>query len=76
MLKDSYRLEIDYDKTYSLVMDTITFHFLSMAILERLEMILMDVVTVYLYGSLDSDIHMKISKGYKIPKAYTPHNLF
>nr|GFA23499.1 putative RNA-directed DNA polymerase [Tanacetum cinerariifolium] len=29
----------------------------------------MDVVTAYLYGSLDSDIYMKIPKGFKMPKA-------
>ena len=58
-------------------MDTITFHFLiSMAVSEKLEMRLMDVVTAYLYGSLDFDIFMKILKGYKMPEAYTPRNLF
>ena len=31
---------------------------------------LMDVVTAYLYGSLDNDIYMKIPKGYKMPEAY------
>ena len=36
----------------------------------------MDVVTAYLYGSLDFDIPMKILEGYKMPKAYTPRNLF
>ena len=46
----SQRPEIDYDETYSPMMDTITFRFLiSMTISERLEMRLMDVVTVYLY---------------------------
>ena len=30
----------------------------------------MDVVTAYLYGSLDNDIYMKIPKGYRMPKAY------
>ena len=55
----------------------ITFRFLiSMAISKRLQMHLMDVVTVYLYGSLDSDIHMKIFEGYKMLEVYTPRNLF
>jgi hypothetical protein len=31
---------------------------------------LMDVVTTYLYGSLDNDIYMKIPEGYKTPEAY------
>ena len=36
----------------------------------------MDIVTAYLYGSLDSDIYMKIPEGFKMPDACTPHNLF
>ena len=58
-------------------METITFRFLiSIAVLERLEMRLMDVMMTYLYGSLDFDTHMKTLKRYKMPKAYTPCNLF
>ena len=54
---------IDYEETYALVMDTITFRFLiSLVAKENLDMRLMDVVTTYLYGSLDNDIHMKIPK--------------
>ena len=69
----SQRPGIDYDETYSPVMDTITFHFLiSITVSEKLEMYLMDVVMAYFYGSLDSDIHMKIPKGYKMPETYTP----
>ena len=30
---------------------------------------LIDVVTAYLYESLDSDIYMKILEGFKIPEA-------
>ncbi|GJV27053.1 hypothetical protein Tco_1383501 [Tanacetum coccineum] len=40
-----------------------------LANVERLQMRLMDVVTAYLYGSLDSDIYMKIPEGLKIPEA-------
>ena len=29
----------------------------------------MDVVTAYLYGSLDSDIYMKIPEGFKMPES-------
>ena len=29
---------------------------------------LMDVITTYLYGSIDNDIYMKIPKGFKLPK--------
>ena len=57
----SQRPRIDYEETYSPVMDAITFFFLiSLAVSEELDMRLMDVITVYLYGSIDSDIHMKI----------------
>jgi hypothetical protein len=67
----SQRPGIDYEETYSLVMDTITFRFLiSLIVTENLDMRLMDVVTTYLYGSLDNDIYMKIPKGYKLPEAY------
>ena len=73
----SQRPRIDYDETYSSVMDTITFRFLiSMVVLENLKMRLMDVVTTYLYGSLDSDIYMKIPERLKIPEAYIPRNLY
>ena len=51
-------------------MDAITFRYLiSLAVSENLEMRLMDVVTAYLYGSLDSDIYMKIPEGLKMPEA-------
>ncbi|KAK1571786.1 hypothetical protein Q3G72_022923 [Acer saccharum] len=75
----SQRHGIDFDETYSPVMDTITFRFLiSLAVLEKLEMRLMDVVTAYLYGSLDSDIYMKIHEGFRMPEAYNsrPQNLY
>ena len=53
-------------------MDATTFRFLiSLSILEGLRMNLMDVVTAYLYGSLDSDIYMKIPDGLKMPEAYS-----
>ena len=73
----SQRPRIDYDETYSHVMDTIIFHFLiSRTVSKKIEMCLMDIVTVYLYGSLDSNIHIKILDDVKIPEAYTPCNLF
>ena len=66
----SQRPGIDYEETYSPVMDAITFRFLiSLAVSEELDMRLMDVVTAYLYGSIDSDIHMKIPEGFKLPEA-------
>lgn len=41
---------------------------ISMAIAMNLDMQLMDTMITYLYGSLDDDIYMKISYGFKIPK--------
>ena len=61
---------INYEDTYSLVMDAITFRYLiSLAISEGLDMRLMDVVTAYLYGSLDANVYMKIPKGFTFPEA-------
>ena len=66
----SQRPVIDYEGTYSPVMDAITFRFLiSLAVSEGLDMHLMDVITIYLYRSIDSDIHKKIPKGFKLPEA-------
>jgi len=56
----SQRPDIDYIETYSLVVDAITLRYLiNLAIHEKLDMYLMDVITTYLYGSLDN-IFMKI----------------
>ncbi|PRQ59184.1 putative RNA-directed DNA polymerase [Rosa chinensis] len=64
----SQRPGIDYDETYSPVMDVITFRYLiSLAISEKLNIQLMDVVTAYLYGDLDTEIYMKVPEGLKIP---------
>jgi Reverse transcriptase (RNA-dependent DNA polymerase) len=52
---------VDYEETYSPVVDVITLRFLiSLTITVNLQMRLMDVVTAYLYGSLDNDIYMKV----------------
>jgi len=49
-------------------MDGITFRYLiSMAVNLNLEMKLMDVVTAYLYGNLDSKIYMRVPEGIPIP---------
>ncbi|CAM8919718.1 unnamed protein product [Rhodiola kirilowii] len=66
----SQRPGIDFEETYSPVMDGITFRYLiSLAVHERLNMHLMDVVTAYLYGSLDVEIYMRIPEGFKMPEA-------
>jgi hypothetical protein len=47
----SQRPDIDYEETYSPVVDAITFRFLiGLVVSETLDMHLMDVVTIYLYG--------------------------
>ena len=66
----SQRPGIDYEETYSPVMEAITFRYLiSLAVSEGLDMCLMDVVTTYLYGSLDANVYMKIPKGLTLFKA-------
>ena len=37
---------------------------------------LMDVVTAYLYGSLDSDIYMKVLEGLEIPNKNHNRNMY
>ena len=57
----SQRPGIDYDETYSPVMDVITFRYLiSLVVFEKLDMQLMDVVTAYLYEDLDTETYMKV----------------
>ena len=51
-------------------MDAITFHFLiSLIVSEGLDIRLMDIITTYLYGSMDNDIYMRILEGFKLPEA-------
>ncbi|KAL2226409.1 UNVERIFIED_CONTAM: Retrovirus-related Pol polyprotein from transposon TNT 1-94 [Sesamum indicum] len=62
--------EIDFTETYSPVVDATTLRFLiSLSVIEQLQMQLMDMVTAYLYGSLDTDIYMRIPEGLKLPEA-------
>ena len=67
---------IDYEQTYSPVMDAITFRYLiSLVVSEGLDMHLMDVVTAYLYGILDADIYMRVPEGFSLPEA-KPRNMY
>ena len=75
----SQRPGIDYEETYSHVMNAITFRFLiSLAVFEELDMRLMDVITTYLYESIDNDIHLKIPEGFKLPEVVNtkPRSMF
>ena len=57
----SQRPGIDYEETYSPVMDVITFRYLvSLVVSEKLNMQLMDMVTAYIYGDLDTEIYIYI----------------
>ena len=63
----SQRPGIDYEETYSPVVDATTFRFLiSLAVREGLDLRLMDVVTAYLYGPLDNEIYMKVPEGIEL----------
>ena len=51
-------------------MDAITFRYLiSLEVSKGLDMRLIDVVTVYVYGSLDANVYMKILEGFTLPEA-------
>ena len=66
----SQRPGIDYEETYSPVVDATTFRYLiSLVIQEGIDLRLMDVVTAYLYGALDTDIYMKLPEGFKLPNS-------
>ena len=68
---------VDFNETYSPVMSGITFRYLiSLAVQNRLSLQLMDVVTAYLYGSLDSDIYMKVPDGISVPDSRTNRNMY
>ena len=55
------KLVIDYEEIYSVVMDTTTFRYLiSLTVSQNVKTRLMDVVIAYLYGDLDTKIHIKI----------------
>jgi hypothetical protein len=68
---------IDYNETYSPVMSGTTFRYLiSLAAGLNLKMQMMDVVTAYLYGSLDSEIYMKVPDGLRVPDAKSNRNMY
>ena len=71
----SQRPGIDFEETYSPVVDASTFRYLiSLAVREGLDLRLMDVVTAYLYGSLENEIYMKLPEGFNLPKGYNSNS--
>jgi hypothetical protein len=73
----THRPVIDFNETYSPVMNGIFFWYLiSPATQKCLSLQLMDVMTAYLYGSLDSDIYMKVHDWIYVPNANVGHNMY
>jgi hypothetical protein len=71
------RPDIDFNETYSSVMNGITFRYLiSLATQKRLSVQLMDVVNAYLYGSLDSNIYIKNPDRIFVPNANVGRNMY
>ena len=63
----SQRHGIGYEETYSPIMDATTFRYLIyLVVSEGVDMWLMDVVTLYLYRSIDTNVYMKIPEGFKL----------
>ena len=63
----SQRPGIDFEETYSPVVDATTLRYLiSLAVRENIDLRLMDVVTAYLYGPLDNEIHMRVPEGIEL----------
>jgi hypothetical protein len=64
------RPDIDFNETYSAIMNEITFRYLITLVTQKcLSLQLMDVMIAYLYGSLDSDIYIKVLNGISVPNA-------
>jgi hypothetical protein len=58
-------------------MNGITFQYLISPTTQKcLSLQLMDVVTVYLYGSLDSDIYKKVSDRISVPNTNVGRNMY
>jgi hypothetical protein len=71
------RLNIDFNEANSPVMNGITFRYLIfLTIQNHLSLQLMDVVITYLYGSLNSDIYMKVPYGIPYSNINTNRNMY
>jgi hypothetical protein len=71
------RPDVDFNETYSPVMNEITFRYLiSLTVQKYLSLQLMDVMTAYLYGSLDLDIYMKVPVGIYVPNTNANCNIY
>jgi Reverse transcriptase (RNA-dependent DNA polymerase)/GAG-pre-integrase domain/Zinc knuckle len=64
----SQRPGVDYNETYSPVMDITSYRYLiSLSLTLSCNIHIMDVVTAFLYGDLDKEIYMKVPEGINIP---------
>ena len=63
----SQRPGIVFEETYSLVLDATFRYLISLVAQKGLNLHLMDVVTAYLYDSLENDIYMKLPEGFNVP---------
>jgi hypothetical protein len=71
------RPNIDFNETYSPIINGIIFCYLiSLAKEKHMSLQLMDVVTAYLYRSLDSDIYIKVPNGISISNANVGRNMY
>jgi hypothetical protein len=71
------RSGVDFNETYSPMMNRIAFQYLiSLAIQKLLSLQLMDVMIVYLYGSLDLDIYMKVPCGISVLNTSANRNMY
>ena len=59
------RSGVDFEETYSPVMDCVSFRYLlALTVHIVLKIYLMDVVTAYLHGTLDSTLHIRPPHGF------------
>jgi hypothetical protein len=71
------RPDVDFQQTYSPVTSDITFRYLiSLVVQNHLSMQLIDIVTTYLYGSLDSKIYVNVPDGISISNPKANSNMF
>jgi hypothetical protein len=71
------RPRVDFNETYSPVMNEIIFQCLiSLTIQKHLSLQLMDAMTAYLYRSLDLNIYMKVSDEISIPNMSINCNMY
>lgn len=63
----SQRHEVDFNKMYASMMDTVAFQFF-LLVLAKKSICLMDVKNAYLYNSLDIDNFVKLTEGLKFSK--------